>query len=96
MTYKAEQGLVGKELFEGIYKVEEVVALAKDFRHLDHTLKDSISQKVAYLKEEIDFADVDEVLKNIPRIHLSCQRGSQSPRCTQCYFCKLFIWGCVI
>ncbi|SFV53181.1 CobW GTPase involved in cobalt insertion for B12 biosynthesis [hydrothermal vent metagenome] len=64
--HKAEQGLVGKELFEGIYKVEEVVALAEDFTHLDHTLKDSITQKVAYLQEDINFADVDKILENIP------------------------------
>lgn len=66
VTYRAEQGLVGRELFEGIYKVEEVVEFAKDFQHLDHTLKDSITQKVAYLKEDIDFSDVDEILENIP------------------------------
>ncbi|CAA6816047.1 MAG: Putative metal chaperone, involved in Zn homeostasis, GTPase of COG0523 family [uncultured Sulfurovum sp.] len=66
VTYRAEQGLVGKELFEGIYKVEEVVEFAKDVIHLDHTLKDSITQKVAYLKEDINFADVDEILMNVP------------------------------
>ena len=66
VTYRAEQGLVGRELFEGIYKVEEVVEFAKDFQHLDHTLKDSITQKVAYLKEDINFADLDKILENIP------------------------------
>ncbi len=67
VTYRAEQGLVGKELFEGVYKVEEVLEFAQDFQHLDHTLKDSITQKVAYLKKEINFSDVDEVLSNIPK-----------------------------
>ena len=66
VTHRAEQGLVAKELFEGVYKIEEVLEFAKDFQHLDHTLKDSITQKVAYLKEDINFADVDEVLSNIP------------------------------
>ncbi len=66
ITHRAEQGIVGKEVFEGIYKVEEVVEFAQDFKHLNHTLKDSITQKVAYLKEDINFDDVDQILKNIP------------------------------
>ena len=66
VTHRAEQGLVGRELFEGVYKVEELLELAQDAKHLDHTLKDSITQKVAYLKEDINFDDVDQILKNIP------------------------------
>jgi len=64
---QAEQGLVSKEVFEGIYKVDEIVGLAKDYKHLDHTTEDSITQKVAYLKEGIEFNDVDEVLKTLPK-----------------------------
>jgi len=67
VIHRAEQGIVGKELFEGIYEAEEVVALAKDFTHLHHTLEDSITQKVAYLKTDINFADVDAILENIPK-----------------------------
>lgn len=63
----AKQGIVNKEVFEGVYKVDEIIGLAKDYEHLDHTTKDSITQKVAYLKEGIEFNDVDEVLKNIPK-----------------------------
>jgi G3E family GTPase len=63
----AQQGIVNKEVFEGVYKVEEIIGLAKDYERLDHTAKDSITQKVAYLKEGIAFADLDEVLKNIPK-----------------------------
>ncbi len=63
----AEQGLVAKEVFEGVYKVDEIVGLAKDYERLDHTIKDSITQKVAYLKEDIEFMDVDEVLKSLPK-----------------------------
>jgi len=63
----AEQGVVNKEVFEGVYKVDEIIGLAKDYKRLDHTTKDSITQKVAYLKEGIEFADVDEVLKNLPK-----------------------------
>ena len=64
---RAEQGLVNKEVFEGVYRVEEVTKFAEDFKHLDHTIKDSITQKVAYLKEDINFNDVDEVLENLPK-----------------------------
>lgn len=63
----AEQGIVNKEVFEGVYKVDEIVGLAKDYERLDHTTKDSITQKVAYLKEGIAFSDVDEVLKTLPK-----------------------------
>ena len=63
----AQQGLLSKEIFEGVYKVDEIIGLAKDYQHLDHTTEDSITQKVAYLKEGINFADLDEVLNNLPR-----------------------------
>jgi G3E family GTPase len=63
----AEQGIVNKEVFEGVYKVDEIVGLAKDYERLDHTTKDSITQKVAYLKDGIAFSDVDEVLKTLPK-----------------------------
>jgi G3E family GTPase len=64
---EAEQGLIKKEVFEGVYPIDEIVGLAKEYQHSDHTQKDSITQKVAYLKEGIEFMDVDEVLKNIPK-----------------------------
>ncbi len=63
----AEQGVVNREVFEGVYKVDEIIGLAKDYKRLDHTTKDSITQKVAYLKEDIEFSDVDEVLKALPK-----------------------------
>jgi hypothetical protein len=63
----AQQGLVSKEVFEGIYKVDEIVGMAKEYEHLDHTAEDSITQKVAYLKEDIVFNDVDEVLRSLPK-----------------------------
>jgi G3E family GTPase len=41
--------------------------LAKDYEHSDHTVKDSITQKVAYLKEGVTFDDVDTVLQSLPK-----------------------------
>ena len=63
----AQQGLMEKKAFEGVYKVDEIIGLAKEYEHLDHTTKDSITQKVAYLKEGIEFSDIDELLNNLPK-----------------------------
>ena len=63
----AEQGIVSKDVFDGVYQIDEIIGLAKDYQHENHTVEDSITQKVAYLKEGIEFNDVDEVLKNIPQ-----------------------------
>ena len=63
----AQQGLVNKEVFDGVYRIEEIVGMAKDYQHPDHTTDDSITQKVAYLKDDIVFNDVDQILNNIPK-----------------------------
>lgn len=63
----AERGIVNKEVFEGIYKIDEIIGLANDYKHENHTTEDSITQKVAYLKEGIEFNDVDVILNNIPK-----------------------------
>lgn len=67
VVYEAEQGVVSKEVFEGVYQVDEIEGLAKDYKHHDHTGKDAITQKVAYFKEGISFMDVDTVLKSLPK-----------------------------
>ena len=64
---QAKQGLVSEEVFKGLYRIDEIVGLAKDYQHHDHTHKDSITQNVAYLKEDIEFMDVEQILKNIPK-----------------------------
>jgi len=64
---KAEQGRVNKEVFDGIYRIEEIIGLSKDYQHHDHAGKDSITQQVAYLKQDINFSDVDAVLQNLPK-----------------------------
>lgn len=66
VIHKAEHGLVNKEVFEGVYKLEEVLKLAEDFTHDNHTVKDALTQKVVYLKNDVDFAQVDAVLQAIP------------------------------
>ncbi len=64
---EASEGLVKKDIFEGVYKIDEIIGLAKDYQHPDHTHDDSITQQIAYLKEDIKFEDVDTILKNIPK-----------------------------
>ena len=63
----AEQGIVNKEVFEGVYRIDEIIGLAKEYEHTGHTTKDSITQKVAYLKNDIEFMDVDKVLNSLPK-----------------------------
>jgi len=67
MIHTAERGIVNKEVFEGVYRVDEVIGLAKEYEHSDHTTKDSITQKVTYLKGNIDFKDIDELLSSLPK-----------------------------
>ncbi len=66
VIHRAQHGLVNKEVFEGVYRLEEVLKFAEDFSHHDHTSKDSLGQKVVYLKNDSYFADVDAVLQNMP------------------------------
>lgn len=67
MLYKAQQGIVNKEVFEGIYELKEVIGLAKDYKHLEHTQEDEITQKVAYLKDDITFNNIDALLSALPK-----------------------------
>ncbi|MDF1876690.1 GTP-binding protein [Sulfurimonas sp. SAG-AH-194-L11] len=64
---QAKEGLVSKDIFEGVYKIDEIIGLAKDYQHPEHAQGDSITQQVAYLKEDIKFEDVDRILNNIPK-----------------------------
>lgn len=63
----AQQGVVGKDVFEGVYRIEDIVELAEDYKHLDHTTEDSITQKLVYLKDEVCFNDIDSVLESLPK-----------------------------
>lgn len=63
----AQQGILNKEVFDGVYKIDEILGFAKDYQEYDHSTRDSITQKVAYLKDNIEFNDVEEVLKSLPK-----------------------------
>jgi G3E family GTPase len=63
----AVQGVVEKEVFEGVYQVDDLIGIAKEDKHLDHTTKDAITQKVVYLKKGVSFADIDLVMHSLPK-----------------------------
>ena len=64
---EAVQGVVAKELFEGTYNIEELIGIAKEYEHHDHTTKDAITQKVVYISKDIAFSDIDSLLKSLPK-----------------------------
>lgn len=63
----AQQGLLKKDVFEGVYRVDDIIGLATEYQQNDHTTRASITQKVAYLKENIEFSDVDKILNSLPK-----------------------------
>jgi len=65
--YPSEQGVVKKEVFEGVYQIDEIVGFAKDYKHHDHTHHDFISRHMARLESEIIFQDMDALLKALPK-----------------------------
>jgi G3E family GTPase len=67
MIHNAEQGIVNKEVFDGIYKVDEIIGLAKDYKHADHTTKDALTQKVIYIKDGVEFNEIDTLLNSLPK-----------------------------
>ena len=67
IVHHATQGVIPKEAFEGLYKVDDIEDLSGDYIHHNHTGKDAITQKVAYLKDEIEFQNIDDILNSIPK-----------------------------
>ncbi|MBD3792209.1 MAG: GTP-binding protein [Campylobacterales bacterium] len=63
--HTAEQGIVGKEVFEGVYRIDEIAGLASDYQNHEHT-HDEIGRRVAHLSKEIAFADVGNLLNALP------------------------------
>lgn len=66
LLQEAEQGIVKKEVFNGIYKVDEIIEMAKTDLHHKHTSADAITQKIAYVKEEVAFGEIDQLLQSLP------------------------------
>jgi len=63
--HTAEQGILGREVFEGTYQIDEIVGMASDYQNHVHS-HDDIDRSVARLHSEIVFNDVDELLNSLP------------------------------
>ncbi|HHH19062.1 MAG TPA: GTP-binding protein [Campylobacterales bacterium] len=63
--HTAEQGIVGKEVFEGAYQIDEIVDLAHASHDHAHN-HDMIDRKAASLEQGIVFNDLDVLLKSLP------------------------------
>jgi G3E family GTPase len=63
--HTAAHGIVGKEVFEGVYQVDEIIDLASASHNHEHN-HDTIDRKAASLEEGIAFNDLDLLLKALP------------------------------
>ena len=64
---ESKNGIVNRELFDGVYKVDEIVSMAKEYQHSEHTQNDSITQRVVYVKREVSFSDIESFLNALPK-----------------------------
>jgi len=63
--HTAEQGIVDKEVFEGSYKIDEIIDLANSYQHHEHT-HELIDRRVASISKDIVFNDLDYLIKALP------------------------------
>ena len=62
----AEQGVLGKEVFEGVYQIDEIIGLANDYHQHSHEDHDKFEQKVVNISDEIIFEQLDDMLNSLP------------------------------
>ncbi|HIE59561.1 MAG TPA: GTP-binding protein [Persephonella sp.] len=66
--YKAQYGKLPKEVFDGIYKIEDIVKIGEEgIPSAHHLKKNDFSQRVVYLPEGIEFKEIDKYLSNVPK-----------------------------
>jgi len=66
-VHHAEQGIVPKDVFEGVYQIDEIIGLVNDDHGHDHDHNhDAIDRKVGKLDSQIVFDDLDGLLKSLP------------------------------
>jgi G3E family GTPase len=63
--HTAHQGIVGKNIFEGSYEINEIIDIANASHNHIHT-HDLIDRKASILAQEVNFNDVDQLLKELP------------------------------
>ena len=64
--HTAQQGVLGKEVFEGAYQIDDIVGMASDYQDHDHE-HDKIDKGVAHLHNDIVFNNIDELLNALPK-----------------------------
>ncbi|CAA6807651.1 MAG: Putative metal chaperone, involved in Zn homeostasis, GTPase of COG0523 family [uncultured Sulfurovum sp.] len=64
--HHAEQGVLPKDVFEGVYQIDEIIGLVTDGQEHDHH-HDAIDRKVGKFNKKIDFNDLDLLLKALPK-----------------------------
>ena len=64
--YETKFGVLPKEIFEGLYKIEDIINIGQSAYPSDHIVKDSLSQRIVYLPENVEFSYIDKILSNLP------------------------------
>jgi len=64
--HTAEQGILGKEVFEGVYQIDEIIGLANDYHQHSHKDHDMFEQKVIHISDKIIFNQLDELINSLP------------------------------
>ena len=64
--HTAEQGILGKEVFEGVYQIDEIIGLANDYHQHSDKDHDMFEQKVIHISDKIIFNQLDELINSLP------------------------------
>lgn len=65
--HTAEQGVLGKEVFDGVYQIDEIIGLAKDYHQHSAQDHDLFEQKVIKISDNIIFEQLDNLLNSLPK-----------------------------
>ncbi|RMA97116.1 CobW family GTP-binding protein [Hydrogenothermus marinus] len=67
VIYKTKFGILPKEIFDGIYKIDEIIKIAQENVETGvFQSKHNFSQRIIYLPDNFSFEDIDKILSNIP------------------------------
>ena len=64
--HTTKQGDLGKEVFEGVYQIDEIIGLAKDYHQHSHEDHDKFEQKIVNVTSDIMFNQLDTMLQSLP------------------------------
>lgn len=64
--HEAQNGIVGKDVFEGTYDINEIVGIAENYHKHEHHDHDTIERKVVKIQKDIVFNDIDQILNILP------------------------------